>query len=127
METMITTARQIEERLYRGFFPKDTFIPLGLATESSTPLVALDRDGHDRGATHSSRVRMHWPEGELEHLPALMSFLDSEDELSFRKAEVHVIRSALATTQGNISAAARTLGISRSTLHRKIRALNLML
>lgn len=127
METMITTARQIEEKLFREFFPNDTIITLGLATESSTPLVALDRDGHVRGATHSSRVRMHWPEGELEHLPALMSFLDSEDELSFRKAEVHVIRSALATTQGNISAAARTLGISRSTLHRKIRALNLVL
>ncbi|AFW01157.1 transcriptional regulator Fis [Gluconobacter thailandicus F149-1 = NBRC 100600] len=125
METMISTARQIEERLFRQFFPNETIITLGLATESSTPLVALDPDGHVRGATHSSRMRMHWPDGELEHLPALMNFLDSEDELSFRKAEVHVIRSALATTQGNVSAAARTLGVSRSTLHRKIKALNL--
>lgn len=126
METMTTTARKIEERLFREFFPNETIITLGLATASSTPLVALNTDGHVQGATHASRERMHWPEGELEHLPALMNFLDSEDELSFRKAEVHVIRSALATTQGNVSAAARTLGISRSTLHRKIKMLNLM-
>jgi DNA-binding NtrC family response regulator len=38
--------------------------------------------------------------------------------------EKRLINQALATTKGNITAAAKKLGISRRTLHRKINEMN---
>ncbi|GBR68546.1 helix-turn-helix domain-containing protein [Gluconobacter kanchanaburiensis] len=125
MDALQTTARRVEEKLFHDRFDKDMIVSLGPSTASSAMLVAIDRDGHVRGATHASRKHMHWPEGELTGLPALLTLLDACEEPSFRRAEAQVIRSALITVHGNVSAAARLLGVSRATLHRKIRALGL--
>lgn len=125
MDALLTTARRVEEKLFHDRFGQDMIVTLGPSTSSSSMLVALDRDGHVRGATHASRRHMNWPEGELSNLPALLPLLDAQEEPSFRRAEAQVIHSALATVHGNVSAAARLLGVSRATLHRKIRALGL--
>jgi transcriptional regulator of acetoin/glycerol metabolism len=44
---------------------------------------------------------------------------------SFAEAERAVVMAALQQAQGNVKAAASSLGISRATLHRKIRSLQL--
>ncbi len=49
---------------------------------------------------------------------------DKASPLDLRATELRVIRQALATTRGNITAAAKKLGISRRTLHRKINEMN---
>ncbi|WP_408872853.1 helix-turn-helix domain-containing protein [Gluconobacter roseus] len=125
MDALLTTARRVKEKLFHDRFRQDMIVTLGPSASSSAMLVALDRDGHIRGATHASRQHMNWPEGELSDLPALLPLLETQEEPSFRKAEAQVIRSALVTVHGNVSAAARLLGVSRSTLHRKIRVLAL--
>ena len=42
-----------------------------------------------------------------------------------RDDSLHLIAQALAATNGNVTAAAKKLGISRRTLHRKINEMNL--
>jgi transcriptional regulator of acetoin/glycerol metabolism len=49
----------------------------------------------------------------------------SSGALSIEAAEVDLIRQALAAENGNITSAARRLGISRATLYRKVKRLNL--
>jgi DNA-binding NtrC family response regulator len=48
------------------------------------------------------------------------SFDEGAGPLDLHATEKRLISQALATTKGNITAAARKLGISRRTLHRKL-------
>jgi len=57
--------------------------------------------------------------------PATISPTDATDILTLKEAERRAIIKALKTTGGNISAAARTLGIDRSTLYQKMEKHNL--
>ncbi|MGF1657191.1 MAG: sigma-54-dependent transcriptional regulator [Verrucomicrobiales bacterium] len=62
-----------------------------------------------------------------EQAPARLSRKDTEhtDSLNLREAEVRLIEEALAQTGGNRSHAAKRLGISRRTLQRRLRELDL--
>lgn len=67
---------------------------------------------------------------EVTDLPdSLLEELRAEEEagsgLSIRDKEEELIRRAMAEHEGNVSAAARELGVSRATLYRKIKQLNL--
>jgi len=53
----------------------------------------------------------------------LRSFDESAGPLDLHATEKRLIAQALAATKGNITAAAKKLGISRRTLHRKINEL----
>src|SRR5436190_2219260 len=50
---------------------------------------------------------------------------EKSSPLDLRETEKKLIMQALATTNGNVTAAAKKLGISRRTLHRKINEMNL--
>ncbi|CAA9236092.1 MAG: Two-component system response regulator protein [uncultured Chthoniobacterales bacterium] len=52
------------------------------------------------------------------------SFSEKPSPLDLHETERRLIAQALATTSGNITAAAKKLGISRRTLHRKINEMN---
>ena len=52
------------------------------------------------------------------------SFDENASPLDLHATEKRLITQALATTKGNITAAAKKLGISRRTLHRKINEMN---
>src|SRR5436305_6633252 len=52
------------------------------------------------------------------------AFGEKASPLDLHETERKLILQALATTDGNVTAAAKKLGISRRTLHRKINALN---
>ncbi|MDQ3117726.1 MAG: hypothetical protein M3Q86_14145 [Verrucomicrobiota bacterium] len=52
------------------------------------------------------------------------SFDESARPLDFHAAEKRLIAQALAARKGNITAAAKKLGISRRTFHRKINAMD---
>ena len=49
---------------------------------------------------------------------------EKSSPLDLHDTERRLIMQALATTQGNVTAAAKKLGISRRTLHRKINEMN---
>jgi DNA-binding NtrC family response regulator len=52
------------------------------------------------------------------------AFGEKSSALDLHETERRLIMQALATTNGNITAAAKKLGISRRTLHRKINEMN---
>jgi len=52
------------------------------------------------------------------------AFGEKSSALDLHETEKRLIMQALATTKGNVTAAAKKLGISRRTLHRKINELN---
>ena len=57
-------------------------------------------------------------------ISATKAFGEKTSPLDLHETEKRLILQALATTKGNVTAAARKLGISRRTLHRKINELN---
>jgi DNA-binding NtrC family response regulator len=52
------------------------------------------------------------------------AFEEKSNPLDLHETERRLIMQALATTNGNVTAAAKKLGISRRTLHRKINEMN---
>src|SRR5436189_966208 len=52
------------------------------------------------------------------------AFAEKTSPLDLHETERKLILQALATTNGNVTAAAKKLGISRRTLHRKINEMN---
>ncbi|PYK82144.1 MAG: hypothetical protein DME41_10635 [Verrucomicrobia bacterium] len=57
-------------------------------------------------------------------ISASKAFGEKASPLDLHETERKLILQALATTNGNVTAAAKKLGISRRTLHRKINELN---
>jgi two-component system response regulator AtoC len=57
-------------------------------------------------------------------ISAAKAFHEKSSPLDIRETEKRLIMQALAATNGNVTAAARKLGISRRTLHRKINEMN---
>ena len=53
------------------------------------------------------------------------AFGEKTSPLDLHETERRLIAQALAATKGNVTAAAKKLGISRRTLHRKINEMNL--
>ena len=64
-----------------------------------------------------------------EHLPQRLHMRDRKQAQAsiktLQQGERDLILSALSESQGNISRAAQSLGISRSTIHRRLRAFNI--
>lgn len=122
LDSLLQAGRRIEEQLFRACYVGQKILTVGVAEGCSSPLVALNADGEVTGATHAARLQMGWTDADIAQHPAL---LNTEDEISFQKAEENVIRSAIALAQGNVSAAARSLGVSRATLYRKMKTCNM--
>lgn len=128
MEALLqNAARTIECRLFHGRFGRARVLLLEGGEGPSQPLIVLDETGRIIGASRSARDRVlpgdQTPEAAL-FWPRPM-IADEPSRPDFRKAELRTIEDALSLTQGKIAPAARILGISRSTLHRKIRTLGI--
>lgn len=117
------TARQIEMAWFRRAFPDARIVVAG---EGAEALVAVDRDDLAVGATRDARRSLGLPRtGALTPLP-LADLMGRDDDLSgFDKAERAAVTRALARSGGNVTAAARALGIGRATLYRKMARLGL--
>lgn len=125
METLLQSGRRIEEQLFRAHYAGNKILTLGPAEGCSAPLVALNAGGEVIGATHATRTMMGWTDDMIKDHPNLLTELESDTEISLQKAEESVVRSALAASHGNVAATARGLGISRATLYRKMKTLNI--
>ncbi|WP_026481483.1 helix-turn-helix domain-containing protein [Ahrensia sp. 13_GOM-1096m] len=127
---VINAARTIEANYFSEKFssakillvPQDTTDASAQHRWQSAALIAVDQDDLIIGATRAARSIYKLGQQDLKNNVPLSSLLGHENDQAHRyaTAEQRVIQQAIASTNGNISAAASALGISRATLHRKI-------
>ena len=120
-------ARSIEAQAFRQAFPRARIVLAGDPERSASALLAVDRHDLVVGATHAARMALGITDARIAgQLPAedALGLAPSGAEAELIDAERGVVRRALARSSGNVSAAARSLGGSRATLHRKLIRLN---
>lgn len=124
--TVSQAARQIETDNFRASFPGARIIDAaGHETESAT-LLAVDDDDLVIGATRAARRAFGLgSEGAIRPRPASDILGRAEGPTGFEKAERAALVRAIARAEGNLSAAARALGIGRATLYRRMKNLDL--
>lgn len=121
-------ARTIESQAFRQAFPEARIVLAGDSERSTAALIAVDRHDLVVGATRAARMALRIDDARIAaQLPAVDVLALSSDgaEAELIEAERGVVRRALARSSGNVSAAARALGVSRATLHRKLHRLGL--
>jgi len=125
--TVIDAARRIESENFKAAFPKARILVAPISDKGSGALIAVDADDLVIGATRSARLALGITQRCLDNpMPAadLLGWTQSGSKV-LAEAERGVLQRAQARTDGNVSAAAQALGISRATLHRKLNRLNL--
>ena len=116
-------ARRIETRHFRNAYPNARIVLPPDTDWGSGALLAIGSDDLVIGATHAARTACGITDAMLDRtLPAQTILSPRSDKLeTLDEAERGVLQRALARAEGNVSAAAKSLGVSRATLHRKIR------
>lgn len=115
-------ARRIETRAFREAFPQARIVllPETAADRASVPMLAVDADDVVIGATRAARLALKLTDETLKRgLPSPDRSADLDE------AERAAVRRALTQAGGNVSAAAGLLGLSRATLNRKLKRLDL--
>jgi transcriptional regulator of acetoin/glycerol metabolism len=120
-------ARRIEADHFRMAFPNARILLAPAVDRNAGALVAVDADDLVIGATRSARLALGLTQASFGKQILAADVLGEagrggEDLL---EAERSALQRALARTGGNVSAAADQLGISRATLHRKLKRLAL--
>lgn len=119
--------RRIEVENFRLAFPDARILLAPNGDSASNALVAVDQDDLVIGATRSARQSLGLSSARLgKPVPAtdLLGGARLAGE-AFDRAERGVLQRALARSNGNVRAAADALGISRATLHRKLKRFGL--
>lgn len=115
-------ARRIEARAFREAYPgaRIVLLPDTAADRASVPMLAVDADDVVIGATRAARLALKLTDETLKRgLPSPDRSADLDE------AERAAVRRALTQAGGNVSAAAGLLGLSRATLNRKLKRLDL--
>jgi transcriptional regulator of acetoin/glycerol metabolism len=119
-QSVAQTARRIEAETFRLAFPLARIVMVPGAERSAGALVAVDADDLVVGATRGAR-RVLGLSGDVAAAPRpAADLLGLQSAETLDQAERGVLARALARADGNVSAAARGLGISRATMHRKL-------
>lgn len=124
--TVQDAAHRIEAEIFRAEFGAARILSTG-AGESAPQgvmLLAIDRDDLIIGATRAARRHLGITAANMGCLPAA-DVLETGAVNGLDAAQRAVMSRALARAGGNVSAAARELGISRATFYRKAKALKL--
>jgi len=124
--TVTQTARQIEMDTFWAAFPKARIIVADTTDSETAMLLAVDQDdlvlGATRGARRAFGLRSSGP---IATIPASDLFGREDGPSGFEKAERAAVIRALSRANGNVSAAARNLGIGRATLYRRMKRLGI--
>lgn len=120
------TARQIETDNFRAAFPGARIIVANTDDSEAAMLLAVDQDDLVLGATRGARKAFGLNHaGPITSLPASDLFGREDGPTGFEKAERAAVNRALSRANGNVSAAARNLGIGRATLYRRMKRLGI--
>ncbi len=120
-------AARIEAELFYLAYPDVRILIIPVPDRMGKALVAVDQDDLVVGATRAARQALGISQACLQKaLPAaeVMNMSRTVTE-NLAAAERGVLQRALARTEGNVTAAAEALGMSRATLHRKLRRLDI--
>jgi transcriptional regulator of acetoin/glycerol metabolism len=120
-------ARRIEAKHFRDTFPGARIVLAPDTDWGAGALLAIDRDDLVIGATRAARIACGITDAQIAGPLRADSLLSGDDEppVNLEHAERVVLQRALARATGNVSAAAKALGVSRATMHRKMRQLGL--
>lgn len=120
-------ASRIEAEYFRLAYPQARILIVPIADKGARALIAVDADDLVIGATRAARQALGISQACLrKSLPAadLLGTSGKESE-NLAAAERGVLQRALARAEGNVTAAAGALGMSRATLYRRLRRLDL--
>ncbi len=120
VQAVTETAQKIEAQAFQDAFPKARMVLVPGNERHLGGLLAVDDDDLVVGATRAARLHLGLS-GDLQNQPRPASdVLGHRGAETLEDAERSLLARALARAGGNVSAAARGLGISRATLHRKL-------
>jgi len=120
------TARQIETEYFRAAFAGARFVDVAGDRPDEALLLAVDRDDLVIGATRAARRKLSLDADSFTRpRPAADVLGLGASSKGLEQAERAALRRALARSGGNASAAARSLGIGRATLYRRMKRLGL--
>lgn len=124
---MVTqTARLIEADGFRAAFPHARIVHADADDTEATALLAIDADDIVIGATRGARkVFGMAATGRIGPVPATDLFGRGDGLRGFEKAERAAVIRALTRVGGNVSRAARELGVGRATLYRRMKRLGI--
>jgi len=116
-------ARRIEADIFRAAFPNARIVLTPPLEAHGGGLLAIDADDLVIGATRSARLALGLaPDRTLRPVPAADLLGGPGAALEqFDDVERSILQRALLRADGNVSAAAKALGVSRATLHRKLK------
>lgn len=118
---VVQMAKTIEAAFFHARFHNARIVVASDNNIRTAMLLAVDKDDLVIGATHAARRTFGLErEGTIRPCPAV-DLLGRNDDLSgFDKGERAAIIRALTRAQGNVSVAARVLGIGRTTMYRRM-------
>ena len=120
------TARAIEEANFRAAFEGARIVVAESEDGEAATLLAVDDHDLVVGATREARRAFGLDmQGALTPRPAADLLGREDGPTGFEKAERAAVIRALARADGNVSQAARALGIGRATLYRRMKRLDL--
>ncbi|MCC6007433.1 MAG: sigma-54-dependent Fis family transcriptional regulator [Rhodobacteraceae bacterium] len=120
------TARQIETDAFRASFPRARILVAETPDADAATLLAVDADDIVVGATRAARRAFGFALcGPFTSVPAADILGRDDGPTGFEKAERAAVIRALTRASGNVSEAARALGIGRATLYRRMKRLGL--
>ena len=115
--TVAEAARRVEGEVFRHHHPRARLVQVP-GTDGA--LLAVDADELVIGATRAARLALGLTGDPATAPRPLADLLGLGAHERIEDAERAVLARALARSGGNVSAAARALGLSRATLHRKL-------
>jgi transcriptional regulator of acetoin/glycerol metabolism len=124
---VIDAAARIEAECFRLAYPGARILIVPVPDKMGKALIAVDQDDLVVGVTRAARQALGISQACLQKsLPAaeVMNMSRTVTE-NLAAAERGVLQRALARAEGNVTAAAEALGMSRATLYRKLRRLDL--
>lgn len=124
--TTVEAAQRIEAAQFRAAFQHARIVVTGEVSRGA--LLAVDREDLVVGANRAARLAFGLSDERLASpFPAedLLAPAGASSGDDLGAAERGVVQRALARARGNVSAAARLIGVSRATMHRKLARLGL--
>ncbi|GAA0300376.1 helix-turn-helix domain-containing protein [Rhodovulum strictum] len=120
------TARQIETDSFCAAYPGMRIVHADADDTDAATLLAVDHDDIVVGATRGARKAFGMAAtGPIAPVPASDIFGREDGLRGFEKAERAAVICALTRAGGNVSQAARNLGVGRATLYRRMKRLGI--